>query len=149
MADRIEPIRKTPAEIVSDLLSGHEEALRFGGPEKGKKYLLSSIERANSVPNAVKFFLFDLLAEDAYRVGDLTTCRSAVAMAAGYLPIAQEETAQRFREYAPSIRFIERSIGLALDDGEFERALSLCDQAITLGMGKAYAAKKASVERMM
>ncbi len=25
---------------------------------------------------------------------------------------------------------------------------SLCDQAITLGMGKAYAAKKASVERM-
>jgi hypothetical protein len=148
MADRTEPIRKTPAEIVSDLLNGHGEALGFGGPEKGKKYLLSFIERANSVPNAVKFFLFDLLAEDAYRAGDLAACRSAVGRAADYLPMAQEETAQRFREYAPSVRFIERGIGLAIDDGEFEKALSLCDQAIALGIGKAYAAKKASIERM-
>ena len=149
MADRIEPIRKTPTEILSDLLNGHEEALRFGGPEKGRKYLLSFIERANSVPNAVKFFLFDLLAEDTFRAGDIEACRSAVARAADYLPAAQEETAQRFREYALSIRFFERGIGLAIDEGEFETALSLCDQAIALGMGKAYAAKKASVERMM
>ena len=149
MADRMEPIRKTPAEILTDLLDGHEEALRFGGPEKGRKYLLSFIERANSVPNAVKFFLFDLLAEDTFRGGDPEACRFALARAADYLPTAREETPQRFREYAPSIRFFERGIGLAIDDGEFENALSLCDQAIALGLGKAYAAKKASVERMM
>ena len=149
MADRIEPIRKTPSEILTDLLNGHEAALRFGGTEKGRKYLQNFIERANSVPNAVKFFLFDLLAEDAFRGGDLEACRSAVARAADYLLAAQEETPQRFREYAPSIRFFERGIGLAIDDGEFEKALALCDQAIALGLGKAYAAKKASVERMM
>ena len=40
-------------------------------------------------------------------------------------------------------------IALAVDDGEFERGLALCDQAIALGLGKAYAAKRASIERMM
>ena len=149
MADRIAPVRKTPVEILSGLLSGHADALLFGGAEKGKKYLLSFIERANSVPNAVKFFLFDLLAEDAFRSGDVEACRNAVARAAEHLPAAQEETAQQFREYAPSIRFLERGIALALDDGDFEKAMAMCDQAIALGMGKAYAAKRASVERMM
>jgi hypothetical protein len=149
MADRIEPIRKTPAEILSDLLGGHEEALRIGGPEKGMKYLQNFIGRANSIPNAVKFFLFDLLCEDAFRAGDTEACRSAVATAADYLPAAREETAQRFREYAPSIRFFERGIGLAIDEGEFDQALALCEQALALGLGKVYAAKKASVERMM
>jgi hypothetical protein len=149
MADRIAPIRKTPAEILTDLLSGHEDAVRFGGPEKGRKYLQSFIERANSVPNAVKFFLFDLLAEDTFRVGDADACRSAVARAAEYLPAARDETAQRFREYTPLIRFFERGFALAIDDGEFEKALSYCDQAIDLGLGRSYAARKASVERMM
>lgn len=149
MADRIEPTRKSPSEILTDLLVGHDEALRFGGPAKGRKYLLSFIQRANSIPNAVKFFLFDLLAEDAFRSGDSAACREAVSKASGYLPAAQEETAQRFREYVPSIHLFERGIALALDDGEFEHALALCDKAIALGLGKAYAAKKASVERMM
>jgi len=72
-----------------------------------------------------------------------------VARAADYLPAARDETAQRFREYAPLIRFFERGIALAIDDGEFEKALAFCDQAIDLGLGRAYAAKKASVERMM
>ena len=66
-----------------------------------------------------------------------------------YLPAAQEETAQRFREYSPSIRAFERGIALAIDDGEFEKAVSLCDEAIGLGLGKVYAAKRASIERMM
>ena len=148
MADRIPPIRKTPVEILADLLAGHEEALRLGGPEKGQKYLLTSIGRANSIPNAVKFFLYDRLAEDAFQGGDIEACRGAVAKASDYLPAAQAETLQRFREYAPSIRFFERGIALAIDDGEFEQALALCDRAIALGLGKAYAAKRASIERM-
>jgi len=147
MADRIPPIRKTPAEILADLLIGHDQA-RLGGAEKGKKYLLHFIERANSIPNAVKFFLYDLLAEDAFQSGDLDACRTAVARASDYLPVAQAETPQGFRSYSPSIRLFERGIALALDDGEFEKALELCDAAIALGLGKAYAAKRASIERM-
>lgn len=65
-----------------------------------------------------------------------------------YLPVAQTETPQRFRAYCPSIRFFERGIALAIDEGECEHALNLCDQAIALGLGKAYAAKRASIERM-
>lgn len=149
MADRSAPIRKTPLEILADLQSGHDDALLFGGPEKGKKYLLSFFERANSLPNAVKFFLYDLLAEDAFRAEDLETCRMAITRAAEYLPAAQEEAAQRFREYTPSIRLFERGIALAMDDGEFEQAIAFCDQALALNLGKAYAAKKASIERMM
>jgi hypothetical protein len=59
------------------------------------------------------------------------------------------ETIQRFREYGPSIRLFERGIAVAVDDGELERALSLCDEAIALGFEKVYAAKRASIERMM
>ena len=147
MGDRTSPIRKTPAEILADLLAGHDEA-RLGGAEKGKKYLLNFIGRANSIPNAVKFFLYDLLAEDAFRCGDLDACRTAVATASEYLPVAQTETPQGFRAYVPSIRLFERGIALAVDEGEFERALSLCDQAIALGLGKTYEARRASIERM-
>ncbi len=148
MADRSTPIRKTPVEILADLVDGHNEAL-YGGAEKGKKYLLKFFERNTSIPNAVKFFLYDLLADDAYQSDDFETCRTAVERARDYLPAAQEETAQRFREYSPSIRAFERGIALAIDDGEFEKAVSLCDEAIGLGLGKVYAAKRASIERMM
>ena len=91
MSDRREPIRKTPAGMLADLMAGHDEA-RLGGAEKGMKYLLNFVGRASSIPNAVKFFLYDLLAEDAFRCGDLEACRGAVAKALGYLPVAREET---------------------------------------------------------
>jgi hypothetical protein len=148
MADRTPPIRKTPAEILNDLLDGHHEALH-GGPARGRKYLLSFIERASSIPNAVKFFLYDLLAEDASRSDDLDTCRTAVAKASDYLPVAQQELAQPFRAYAAAIRFPELGIGMALDDGDFDKALALCDKAVALGLGGSYVAKRASIERMM
>ena len=148
MADRSSPIHKTPVEILADLVDGHNEAL-LGGAEKGKKYLLKFLERNRSIPNAVKFFLYDLLAEDAYQSDDFETCRTAVDRACDYVPAAREETAQRFREYSPSIRTFERGIALAIDDGEFESAIALCDEAVGVGLGKVYAAKRASIERMM
>lgn len=148
MSNRTSPIHKTPAEILADLIDGHNEA-RFYGVEKSKKYLLTLCERGNSIPNAVKFFLYDLLAEDACHTDDLETCRNAIAKAAFYLPAARTEMLQRFREYSPSIHFFELGISLAIDDGEFEKALALCDEAIVLDLGKVYAAKRASIERMM
>jgi hypothetical protein len=149
MADRIAPIRKTPTEILVDLLQGHEEAVRYGGAEKGRKYLQNFIGQANSIPNAVKFYLFDLLAEDAFQAEDHATCRHAVERAREYLAAAQEETPPQFRAYTPSIRFFERGVALALDEGEFEQALAWCDQALALGLGKAYEAKRASIARML
>jgi len=148
MAERITPIRKTPIEILNDLVEGHRDA-RLEGAEKGMKYLLAFIGRAHSIPNAVKFFLYDLLAEDAFRSGDIMTCRKAVDLAPTYLSAARDEMPHRVREYVPSIRLYELGIALALDDGEFEKALSLCDEATAIGMGKSYAAKRASIERMM
>ncbi len=147
MSNRKDPIRKTPAEILADLMEGHKEAL-FSDPEKARKYLLNFVGRANSIPNAVKFFLFDLMSEDAFQCGDGEACRSAAATAAGYLPVARDEMPNAFREYRLSIRLFERGIALAIDDGEFEQALALCDEAIAIGMGKAYEAKRASIERM-
>ena len=111
MSDRLSPIHKTPAEILTDLIDGHNKAL-LTSVEKGKKYLLKLCERNNSIPNAVKFFLYDLLAEDAYRSDDLETCRTAVAKASFYLPAARTDTLQRFREYSPSIRFFELGISI-------------------------------------
>lgn len=148
MADRTTPVRKTPSDILTDLIDGHNEAL-CSGAEKGKKYLLKFSERNTSLPNAVKFFLYDLLIEDAYKSDDLETCREALARAAEYLPVARTELPQRFSEYGPLIRLHERGIALALDEGELEAALSVCDDAIALGLGKIYVAKRASIERMM
>lgn len=148
MADRRPPIRKTPAEILADLLEGHREAL-ISGAETAKKYLLKFSERNDSIPNAVKFFLFDLLAEDAYQCDDLAACRLALAGAALHLPAAQADMPARLREYGPSIRCFERAIALTLDDGELEQALALCDDAISVGLGPVYASKRASIERML
>jgi hypothetical protein len=148
MADRRPPIRKSPTEILDDVMNGHREAL-MAGAETAKKYLLKFRERNDSLPNAVKFFLYDLLAEDAYQADDVETCRTAVAESGKYLAAAQADLAQRFRDYSPSIRMFERGIALAIDDGDLEAALALCDAAIALGFDRVYAAKRASIERMM
>ncbi len=77
MAERRRPLVKKPDEILENVFVGHSEAL-LGGSESGKRYLLNFLEKFNSIPNAVKFFIYDLLTEDAYQVGDLVLCRQAV-----------------------------------------------------------------------
>lgn len=148
MAERRRPVVKKPDEILDDVLSGHNEALLSGG-ENGKKYLLNFLEKFNSIPNAVKFFIYDLLAEDAYQTDDAVVCRQAVERASEYFKDAQEEQSRRLAGYVPALRFVERGISLAVDAGEFEAALLWCDRAIEIGLGKAYAAKKASIEKMV
>lgn len=147
MADRRQPIRKSPTEILDDLMNGHREAL-IEGPATAVRYLSKFRERNDSLPNAVKFFLYDLLVEDAYHADDVETYSTAVAEADKYLSAAQTDMLQRFRQYSPSIRMFERGIALAIDEGDFDRGLTLCKEAIALGMGPAYEAKRASIERM-
>jgi hypothetical protein len=148
MADRRTFVHKTPADILEDVVSGHQEAL-YRGTAEGKKYLLHFIEKFNSIPNAVKFFVYDLLVEDAYQSDDAELCAEAAQKATGYIEEAITEADQSFRKYKPSIRCFERGISVSVDSGAFEKAVHFCDQAIKLGMGKAYEAKKHSIEGML
>ena len=148
MVERRRPVVKKPDEILEDVFSGHREAL-LGGSENGKRYLLNFLEKYNSIPNAVKFFIYDLLAEDAYQVDDFVLCRQAVDRAGEYLEEAQAENRRRLAAYLPALRFVERGISIMVEAGEYETALSFCDRAIEIGLGKAYAAKKASIEKML
>ena len=133
---------------MDNVFAGHSEAL-LSGSENGKKYLLNFIEKFNSIPNAVKFFIYDLLAEDAYQVDDLILCRQAVERAGEYLKEAHAKNSSQLAQYLPELRFIERGISIMVEAGEFEIALSFCDLAIGIGLNKAYAAKKASIEKML
>jgi hypothetical protein len=148
MAERRRPLGKKPDEILESVFVGHREAL-LGGSENGKRYLLNFLEKFNSIPNAVKFFVYDLLAEDAYQVDDIALCREAVDRAAEYLEDAQVENSRQFAEYLSKISFLERGVSVMVEEGEFEKALSFCDLAIKIGLDKVWTAKKASIERML
>lgn len=148
MADRRRPAAKRPDEILEDVFAGHNEAL-LDGRECAKRYLLNFIDKFNSIPNSVKFFIYDLLVEDAYQVDDLDLCLEAVENAGKYLEAAETEHSRRLAEYLPALRFVERGISIMVEKGEFEKAIHFCDIAIEIGLGKAYSAKKASIERMM
>ncbi|MBF0594128.1 MAG: hypothetical protein HQL22_04100 [Candidatus Omnitrophica bacterium] len=148
MSDRRRPPVKKSDEILEDVFAGHREAL-IDGSESGKRYLVNFLEKFNSIPNAVKFFIYDLLTEDAYQVNDLVLCRQAVERAGEYLEEAREKHSRQLTEYLPSLRFVERGISITVEAGEYESALSFCDLAIKNGLGKAYAAKRASIERML
>ena len=148
MAERPRRQVKKPNEILDNVFMGHAEAMA-GGSENGKKYLLNFLDKFNSIPNMVKFYIYDLLSEDAYQVDDLALCRQAVGYAGEYLKEARSENSGQLAEYLPKLRFVERGISIMVETGEYGKAISLCDLAIEIGLGKAYAAKKASIERML
>ena len=148
MAERPRKVIKRPGEILESIFAGHARALLHGS-ENAKRYLSSYLEKSNSIPNAVKFFIYDLLAEDAYQTNDIVLCRLAVEMAQEYLLAAQAENNRRLSAYLPELRFVERGISIMVDSGEFEAAIAFCDRAIEIGLGKAYTAKKASIEKML
>lgn len=143
MARRLDPIRKSTEERLDDLLSGHFEAsLR----NEGAKYVARAIEASDSLPNAVKFFAYALLAADA---PDEDVALEALATAESHIPAAQKELGRRLEKELPDLRFLERGIALRSDRAEFDEALRLCDVAIALGLGAAYERKKASLLRMV
>jgi len=148
MAERRGPVVKRPDEILESVFEGHKEA-SFSGAENGKRYLLNYLDKFNSIPNAVKFFIYDLLTEDAYQVNDVDLCRQAVKRAGEYLKDAQVETKRPLAEYLGELRFVERGISIMVDAGEYEAAISLCDLGIEIGLCKAYLAKKASIKKML
>lgn len=143
MAKRIEPCRKSPEERLDDLLAGHREASLRG---EGAKYAARALASSDSMPNGVKFFAYALLAADAE---DEETALEALASAEGYLDVARDDLGRRFTREVAGLRFLERGVALRSERGEFEEALRLCEVAIALGLGEAYARKRASLERMV
>lgn len=143
MAKRIEPCRKSPEERLDDLLSGHREASLRG---EGAKYAGRALASSDSMPNGVKFFAYALLAADA---PDEDEALEALEAAERYLDVARVDLGRRFAKELPELRFLERGIALRSDRAEFEEALRLCDLAIALGLGEAYARKRASLARMV
>lgn len=142
MAKRIEPCRKSPEERLDDLLSGHREASLRGD---GAKYVTRALSSSDSMPNGVKFFAWALLASDA---PDEDEALEALATAESYLAVARQDLGRRFAKEVAALRFLERGISLRSDRGEFEEALRLCDLALSLGLGEAYARKRSSLARM-
>ena len=148
MAKRQEPKRKNPTEVLQDLRAGHQEALGQG-PAEAQRYLEKVLASQGSLPNAVKFFAHDLLAEASYLAGDSARCLEAVALTRQYLAAAEEDAPRELKAYLPELRAYERGIGLLADAGEVEQALALCDEALALGLGRAYEAKRQSLERRL
>lgn len=148
MARRPEPHHKTPAEVLADLRAGYDEAMGFG-PIEARRYLEKVLAAQHSLPNAVKFFAYDLLAEAAYACDDPERCLEAVAATRQYLPAAQADAPRDLSDYLPQLKALERGISVLADQDRIAEALELCDLAIELGLGKAYEGKRRSLERRL
>ncbi len=142
MGKRIEPCRKSPEERLDDLLAGHREAAMRN---EGEKYVRRAIEASDSMPNAVKFFAWALLAGDAAEEDEAL---AALADAERYLPAAREELGRRLARALPELRFLERGVAIRSDRAEFAEAVRLCELALALGLGREWERKKATLERM-
>ena len=146
MSRRPDIAHKKPPEILADLLEGHQFA-KLDGPVVARKYLERSIEKHHSLPNAVKFFMYDLLCEAA--TDDDVVRHEAVTNAFTYRAFAQEELPRQYKDWLPTIRCYAVAIDAALDQGEFADALDFAEQAVALGLGKVYEQKAESIRWMM
>ena len=148
MSRRTEPNRKKPLDVLDDVLAGHREAA-LGGPMVAAKYLERSLLANRSMPNACKFFVYDLLAEASAAAGNTDRCREVVGLAREHLADAREGAPKHLQDYQAKIRFYERGIGQAVTDGHLSVALELCAEALALGLGSFYAAKADSIGRLL
>ena len=74
---------------------------------------------------------------------------NAVSQAFTYLPFAAEDLPRQHKEWLPTIRCFGVAIDAALDEGQFEEALRLAEEAVALGLGKVYEQKADSIRWMM
>ena len=145
MAKRNEPVRKSVKEILEDLRAGHREAA-FSGPESALKYLRRTFDGQASLPNAVKALAYDLSAEAQAQGGQWEGCAESVKLALGYLPDLEAAFPHEYRRMLEGLNCFERGIQARSELGDFHGALDLCEQAIELGLGAHYAAKRDSLD---
>lgn len=148
MSRRTEIAHKKPPEILVDLLQGYQD-MQLQGPVQARKYLERSLEKHHSLPNAVKFFLYDLLAKAAADTDEISLRNDSVQQALKYMPFAQEEMPRMWKENLPQMHCFLLAIEGAMDEGLFAEALEFAERAIALGLGKVYEQKAESIRWMM
>jgi hypothetical protein len=148
MARRTDTCSKRTPEILQDVLSGHQEAAR-NGPDHARRYLESALGHNKSMPNAVKFFVYDQLAGACAEL-DLDERRDeALALAWQYTTEAQEDTERAFRAYLPTAKLFDVGVRAALDLGDVEAAVLWCERAVGLGLGAAFERKAEGLRRRL
>ncbi len=144
MARRIEPTKKSMPEVLADLRASYREAAIIG-PEATLKFLERTFAGQHSMPNAVKCFAFDLLAECKAQLGDWEGCELAVQGALKNIAAAELDLGAELKKSLPTMSLFERGIAARSELGDFEGALQLCDEALERGLGAHYAAKRDSL----
>lgn len=126
-------------------MSGYREAV-LAGPESALKYVTRTLDGQGSLPNAVKFFAYDLVAEASARMESWERCAAAVVVGLGYLSAAEADLPAELRERMPTMALWDRGILARMELGDFPGALELCDDAIARGLGSHFEAKRDSLE---
>jgi hypothetical protein len=145
MARRPEPVKKSIPDILQDLRDGYREA-DIIGPAASLKFLERTQESQHSLPNAVKCFLFDLLADTRARLGDWEGCDAAVKGALANLGAAEADLGAELKRSLPAMAVFERGIQARSELGDFHGALELCDEAVRRGLGAHFEAKRDSLD---
>ena len=148
MSRRSEPVRKRTVDHLQDLLDGHREAALYG-PASARKYLERVLSGQQSLPNACKFFAYDLLAAACAETDAPERRDEAIVLARQNAEFAREDTPRAWQEWLPGIRMFDVGIAGAVDEGRFDDALALCEEAIALGLGRVYEQKADSIRRML
>ncbi|MBK8724984.1 MAG: hypothetical protein IPL96_02725 [Holophagaceae bacterium] len=145
MARRPEPVKKSIPDILADLRAGYREA-DIVGSAAALKYLERTQEGQHSLPNAVKCFLFDLLADTRAKLGDWQGCDDAVKGALANLAAAETDLGAELKRSLPTMAIFERGIQARSELGDFHGALELCDEATRRGLGAHFEAKRDSLD---
>lgn len=144
MSRRIEPVRKSVKDTYADVMAGLREAL-FTGPDAALKYLQRTLAGQQSLPNAVRCFVHDAIAEHAAQTRQWDLCAEAVTNGLALLPAAESDLPAELRAALPTMALWERGIAARIELGDFAGALALCDDAIARGLGPHFEAKAASL----
>lgn len=144
MSRRIDPVRKTVRDIHADLVAGYRDAAH-AGPEAAIKYLERTLAGQGSLPNAVKCFAYDLLAECTAQAKRWERCAEAVATGFEYLPAAEQDLGAELGAALPTMALWERGLAARVELGDFAGALALCDDAIARRLGAHFVAKRDSL----
>jgi hypothetical protein len=144
MSKRNEPVRKSIKDTYADLTSGHQSAA-LDGAESAVRYLDRTLASQHSLPNAVKCFAYDFLAEATAELGLWERCAEAVDIAFQHLEAAESDLPVELRESLPAMAIWERGIAARLELGDFASALRLCDDAVSRDLGAHFEAKRDSL----
>jgi len=144
MSRRVEPARKSVKDHYADLVAGYREADR-GGVAEALKYLERTLAGQASLPNAVRCFAYDFIADAAARLKLWERCATAVVEGVERLPAAEEDLGAELRIALPTMALWERGIAARMELGDFTGALALCDDAIARGLGAHFEAKRDSL----